>query len=366
MSASLSFLKLPSTVESRQEISFGGTALIHLKTYESGMRTVQKTLLPKLRNKPDYEELLSREFQILRDLSHPFIVKAFSYREFSGKKPSTLELEFVPGQTLEKVLEDLESFETEERREFAYDFLRQLNSAIGYLHAHQIIHGDLCPENMIVDDKGFLRLIDFATATHPKIKNHSFQIRGKQVFRAPEIKASGVSTVEGDIFAVGKIFEGLLGPAAKDEDAILLKEMLDRRRMPFLPLERAWFQSLNISKSKQMRFFPQRRRTQLIHKKTWRTWLPPVALAIIFASTSSLLPLRGRISVNALPYTTKVAVEALGSHIWWERALREVDVPAGRTRVTFVIPSQNNRAVIRDVMILPGENLKVFEDFQKN
>ena len=58
----------------------------------------------------------------------------------------------------------------------ALELLLQIAYALCHLHSHQIIHGDIKPENIIVTDEGQAKLIDFGTArigytTRKKRKN---------------------------------------------------------------------------------------------------------------------------------------------------------------------------------------------------
>jgi len=351
-----------------EDYSYGGTSLIRRRSYPSGLKTIEKVLLPKFRSRPDYENLLAREFEILKSISHPFIVKAFGHQPSTSKKASCLEMEYVPGVRFADLEPGLSLLEASARKLWALEFLNQISAAIEFLHEKNIIHGDLCPENILIDENGFIRVIDFATAQHPLISAHKFLIQGKQVFRAPELRKSGASSKAGDIFAVGKLFEAAAGDSLDEEGNVILSKLCEKREFMGPPyFEGAWFKGLPALKiSNQGSQGVKREKTLLLRPQSWRFSLSVGGLLLVGALMSSWLPLRGRISVNALPYSTKMTVEALGSSIWWDRPLRDVSIAAGKTRVTFVIPTQKNRVVHRDVLILPGESLKVFEDFLKN
>lgn len=57
-----------------------------------------------------------------------------------------------------------------------------------YLHTNNIIYRDIKPENIMVDDKGYLRMIDMGTAKLLKGKGaRTFTIIGTPHYMAPEI-----------------------------------------------------------------------------------------------------------------------------------------------------------------------------------
>jgi cGMP-dependent protein kinase len=56
-----------------------------------------------------------------------------------------------------------------------------------YFHNLSIIYRDIKPENVMVDHKGYLKLIDMGTAKFLKGKNKTFTIIGTPHYMAPEI-----------------------------------------------------------------------------------------------------------------------------------------------------------------------------------
>ena len=61
---------------------------------------------------------------------------------------------------------------------------------IEYLHSHKIVYRDIKPENIMINEKGDLRLIDMGTAKVLKAKqgmSRTFTILGTPHYMAPEI-----------------------------------------------------------------------------------------------------------------------------------------------------------------------------------
>ena len=54
----------------------------------------------------------------------------------------------------------------------------------------------------------------------------------------------------------------------------------------------------------------------------------------------------------------------MGRDIRYETPIPYLAIPSGDLEVEFVIPNMNNRKVIRRIRALPGQHVKLFEDFQ--
>ena len=80
-----------------------------------------------------------------------------------------------------------------------------------YLHANKILHKDIKPENLLLDDKGYLKINDFGISKFYKEKNYK-ENGGTPGYIAPEVICGQNHTYTVDYFAVGVIgFEFMLG-----------------------------------------------------------------------------------------------------------------------------------------------------------
>jgi len=144
-----------------------------------------------------YQEALRKEFETGYRLEHPNLV-----RYLSLDKDSIL-MEYVDGETLlERFARNPDYFNEQKHTE---KFVRQLLSALQYLHNHQVLHLDLKPDNILLthinDD---VKLIDLGfcyTDAFVDTQGHT------NAFAAPEQKAGGTVDVRSDIYAFGKILE---------------------------------------------------------------------------------------------------------------------------------------------------------------
>ena len=144
-----------------------------------------------------YQEALRKEFETGYRLEHPNLV-----RYLSLDKDSIL-VEYVDGETLSQRLARTPDYFNEQKH--TEKFVRQLLSALQYLHSHQVLHLDLKPDNILLthinDD---VKLIDLGfcyTDAFVDTQGHT------NAFAAPEQKAGGEVDVRSDIYAFGKILE---------------------------------------------------------------------------------------------------------------------------------------------------------------
>jgi serine/threonine protein kinase len=98
-----------------------------------------------------------QEFQLVQRITHPNVVKVFDLDRDEQRLFFTMEL--IEGQTLGHLLE-----RSPPRRAQALEIIRQVGSALAYMHDHSVVHGDVSPENIMVTHGGAVKLLDFGSA----------------------------------------------------------------------------------------------------------------------------------------------------------------------------------------------------------
>lgn len=98
------------------------------------------------------------EYQLVRELHHPFIVKI--YQAMQDKKYVYFLMDLLPGGELMDRLDALRAFPENHTRFYAASVL----SAFEKIHSKQIAYRDLKPENLVMDADGFCYVIDFGLA----------------------------------------------------------------------------------------------------------------------------------------------------------------------------------------------------------
>lgn len=117
-------------------------------------------IMDKSKISPSEQVRLSYEIDVLRNLSHPNILRLFEV--FEDSKQIYLVTEFCSGGELfDEIIS--KGFLSEKD---AAPIIKQLLSAIAYCHNQNVCHRDLKPENILLDqnDKKTIKLIDFGTS----------------------------------------------------------------------------------------------------------------------------------------------------------------------------------------------------------
>ncbi|KAF5188939.1 Mitogen-activated protein kinase kinase kinase npk1 [Thalictrum thalictroides] len=143
---------------------------------------------------------LEEEVMLLKNLSHPNIVRYLG----TAREDGTLNilLEFVPGGSISSLLGKFGSFPETVIRTYT----KQLLLGLEYLHKNGIMHRDIKGANILVDNKGCIKLADFgaskkvvelATITGAK------SMKGTPYWMAPEVILQTGHNFSADIWSVG-------------------------------------------------------------------------------------------------------------------------------------------------------------------
>jgi Protein kinase domain len=182
-------------------LSSGGPRAVYLCNDVGGAQFVLKELSLNVLSDPSAKskhlELFKREAEILARLDHPRIVKVLD--SFVEQDRQYTLLEFVPGLTLRQFVQL--NGPIEER--LVWTFSRQLIEALRYLHEcnEPIIHRDIAPDNVVVNESENVTLIDFGAANEVALQSNS-TIIGKQCYIAPE-QLRGAACTQSDLFSLG-------------------------------------------------------------------------------------------------------------------------------------------------------------------
>eukprot|EP01065_Artemidia_motanka_P047689 TRINITY_DN751_c4_g1_i1.p1 TRINITY_DN751_c4_g1~~TRINITY_DN751_c4_g1_i1.p1 ORF type:complete len:937 (+),score=72.93 TRINITY_DN751_c4_g1_i1:79-2811(+) len=145
---------------------------------------------PKVR---DRLKALQREIRVMKQLSHPNIVR-YLFTERSGNSVNIF-MEYVPGGSLMSLLRQFGRLDEPLVRAYAWQML----AALCYLHDNQVVHRDVKGANVLVAVSGDCKLTDFGSAANlAEISEASFsrtaQLEGTACWMAPEvIRCSGFS-----------------------------------------------------------------------------------------------------------------------------------------------------------------------------
>lgn len=174
-------------------------------------KLVVKQVLPDLARDPSFIELFVKEANTLVQMSHPNLVPVYELGVIDGVY--FLAMEAVEGATIAELLDDGPLPPA-----LVAQLGAQIAEALRYAHERfQIVHRDVTPRNVIVDEAGHARLLDFGIAA-PIGHEGKGELFGSPGYIAPEQLAGEPLGPESDLFSLGAVmYEALQGSAAFPE-----------------------------------------------------------------------------------------------------------------------------------------------------
>jgi eukaryotic-like serine/threonine-protein kinase len=144
-------------------------------------------------------ERAMREARVVARLQHRHAISIYDVVEYEGRP--CLVMEFVPSQTLAEILGELKTLHEDE----AATVGAQIASALAAAHAAGIVHRDVKPGNILVDDDGTARISDFgiAHAFGETTLTSAGMLTGTPAYLAPEVARGEESSYASDVFSLG-------------------------------------------------------------------------------------------------------------------------------------------------------------------
>ena len=149
------------------------------------------------RAEPKSKETLKREFKILSNFQHPNLVRVYDFGFLSEEVPY-FTMEYIDGVDLRTFLA------SESNIDYIHQIIKDILSALCYLHEKGTIHGDIKPENIMIipsERRISVKLLDFGLAAHLGQKRDG--ISGTLRFLAPEVISSKQYSAASDLYALG-------------------------------------------------------------------------------------------------------------------------------------------------------------------
>ncbi|MDL2323499.1 protein kinase [Bacteroidales bacterium OttesenSCG-928-A17] len=158
----------------------------------------------ELSSHPQYLAAFEKEFDLGYTLDHPNIVRYIS--KGNDKSGFYFLTEYVEGLTLTEFLKrHPKYFKQKDNRE---RFIRQLLSAVSYLHGREILHLDLKPDNLLITNVGRnVKIIDLGFAYSDCYQ--FFTVGRTNAFAAPEQLRNEPLEQGTDIYGIGKLLSFL-------------------------------------------------------------------------------------------------------------------------------------------------------------
>uniref|UniRef100_A0A8C1T2K9 Serine/threonine kinase 32C n=1 Tax=Cyprinus carpio TaxID=7962 RepID=A0A8C1T2K9_CYPCA len=137
-----------------------------------------------------------RELEILQEIEHVFLVNL--WYSFQDEEDMFMVVDLLLGGDLRYHLQQNVQFTEDAVRLY----LCEMTLALDYLQSQHIIHRDIKPDNILLDEQGHAHLTDFNIATIIKDGERATALAGTKPYMAPEIFQSFVSGGTGYAFEV--------------------------------------------------------------------------------------------------------------------------------------------------------------------
>jgi eukaryotic-like serine/threonine-protein kinase len=141
------------------QIGAGGMSTVYLAFDQTLERRVAIKLMHReIASDSDQLERFRREARAVAQLSHPHIVGVIDAGEDEGRP--YIVFEYVEGETLKERIRRMGRLPMDEAIAYAIEIAR----ALGNAHTHHIVHRDVKPQNVLIDNEGSAKVTDFGIA----------------------------------------------------------------------------------------------------------------------------------------------------------------------------------------------------------
>src|SRR2546423_4039698 len=192
-----------------EQIARGGQGVVYRARQKSLNRTVALKVisLGQWASKAHVKRF-RREAEAAASLDHPSIVPIYEVGERDGS--CYFSMKFVEGGQLDEV-----SRRTPMSIRHAAELIAKVARTVHYAHEHGILHRDIKPGNILLDDKGEPHLTDFGLARLVEAEStitRTLEVLGTPSYMAPEQAAGNNTqlTSATDVYGLGAVFYQLL------------------------------------------------------------------------------------------------------------------------------------------------------------
>lgn len=202
--------KLADRYQLLEKIGEGGMALVFkARDMRTGHDVAVKFLKPEYHDNPDFVAFFQREATAASKMSHHNIVNLLDVGD--DEKGLYIVIEYVNGKTLKDIIKERGVM----AEEVAAQIVIRILSALQHAHSAHIIHRDIKPQNILVDQNGYIKVSDFGIARMMDAPGEMWEERrdtvmGSVHYFSPEQARGDAATAASDLYSVGVVFYEML------------------------------------------------------------------------------------------------------------------------------------------------------------
>ncbi len=213
-----------------EPIGAGGSSQVYLAQDTAlGREVAVKVLDPQAAADGTLRKLFVKEARALAQLTHPNIVGVYDVGEVDGLP--FIVMEYVAGSSLKQRIERTGALPLAD----AVRLTDEIANGLAFAHSRGIIHADLKPSNILLDQNEQPKICDFGIARTPAEDSDSPQLFATALYVAPERVEGRPASVASDVYGLGLIvYEMLVGkpPFTSGNAAVLLRDHVVRPPVP--------------------------------------------------------------------------------------------------------------------------------------
>jgi serine/threonine protein phosphatase PrpC len=172
---------------------------------DTNKKLVLKTPSLNFEDDPAYIDLFLHEEWIGKRINHPHVMKVYEHKKHRQFLYSAAE--YIEGQTLRQWMNDHPKPSLVETREI----VNQIKNGLRAFHRMEMIHQDIKPENIMIDQNGTVKIIDFGSTKIAGLEEittplERINLLGTKNYTAPESLLGYSGSVQTDIFSLEIMF----------------------------------------------------------------------------------------------------------------------------------------------------------------
>jgi beta-lactam-binding protein with PASTA domain/predicted Ser/Thr protein kinase len=213
-------------------VGSGGMAEVYCaEDTQLGRRVAVKLLHERFAQDEEFVERFRREASSAASLSHANIVNVYDRGQWGGTY--YIAMEFLDGRSLDSIVRE----EAPLKPDRAIEITEQVLRAARFAHRRGVVHRDLKPHNVIIDEEGRVKVTDFGIARAGASEiTQTGSIMGTARYLSPEQAQGQTVSPRSDLYAIGiMLYELLTGTVPFEGDsvvAIALRHLSEPPRPP--------------------------------------------------------------------------------------------------------------------------------------
>jgi serine/threonine-protein kinase len=164
-----------------------------------GQAVALKFLPKRLATDPSRLARLLNEVRVARQVSHPNVCRVYDVGEVDGEH--FISMEYIRGEDLGDLLRRIGRLPPDK----AVQLARQICTGLAAAHTRGVLHRDLKPGNVLLDEHGVARITDFGLAGLAEELRGANVREGTPAYMAPEQLAGREVSVRSDIYSLGLV-----------------------------------------------------------------------------------------------------------------------------------------------------------------